>query len=369
MGHPGDAMKIRDAEEEKQVPHPRFARVRNDKTGVGAAEVGAGAGWGSRAWDSRAWARGWATAGAAVWAGMAVLARMGIARIGAIELMFLFAPLVIVPLGMELGRLIGGAGFLDEWGQRVQPVGAALAVVAMWLPPGRRAGVVALGWMLVCALMAGSGIWDLVLGLWTDADRGCRATWAIARIDLAVGGAWLVASRMGMRPMGIQEPIGLLTAVHFHFAGFATATIAAATLQFAGRRGTQRWLKWIVPVVVGMPFVVAAGFVISPGVKMVAAVLFSMSVAALAIFVRACGRQARNGTARILLQVAAGAIFAGMVLSGVYAMADFVGSDVLTIPQMARTHGILNAVGFCLPGLLGWLVEKSSGQGVVISGQ
>jgi len=35
-------------------------------------------------------------AGAAVWAGMAVLARMGIARVGAIELLFLFAALVIV---------------------------------------------------------------------------------------------------------------------------------------------------------------------------------------------------------------------------------------------------------------------------------
>ena len=49
----------------------------------------------------------WATVGAAVWAGMAVLARMGMARVGAIELMFLFAPLVIVPLGMELGRMHG----------------------------------------------------------------------------------------------------------------------------------------------------------------------------------------------------------------------------------------------------------------------
>jgi hypothetical protein len=61
----------------------------------------------------------------------------------------------------------------------------------------------------------------------------------------------------------------------------------------------------------------------------------------------------------VLLQVAAGAIFAGIVLSAAYAVADFVGSDVLTIPQMARTHGILNAFGFCLLGLLGWLVEGS----------
>jgi hypothetical protein len=172
-----------------------------------------------------------------------------------------------------------------------------------------------------------------------------------------------------MRPMGIQEPIGLLTAVHFHFAGFATAMTAAATLQFAERSGEQRWLRGVVLMVVGMPYVVAAGFVISRGLKMAAALAFSASVGGLAIFVRGCGRRVRNGTARILLQVAAGAIFAGMVLSGAYAVADFVGSEALTIPQMARTHGILNAVGFCMTGLLGWLVENSSGQLPEVSGQ
>ena len=318
------------------------------------------------------WAAGWATAGAAVWAGIAILARVGVARIGAIELLFLFAPLVIVPLGMELGRVMVGGGWADELGRRLQPLGAGLAVVAVLLPPGRRAGVIALGWMIVCLLMAGDGVVRLGRALWGDADRSVRATWAvvgIARIDLAVGGSWFVASRLGMRPMGIQEPIGLLTAVHFHFAGFATAMIAAATLRFAERRGEQRWLRRVVMIVVGMPFVVAAGFVISPRIKMAAAVAFSAGVAGLAIFLRGCGRRAGNGTARILLQVAAGAVFAGMIFSAAYAVADFVGSDVLTIPQMARTHGILNGVGFCMTGLLGWLVENSSGQLPEVSGQ
>jgi hypothetical protein len=195
----------------------------------------------------------------------------------------------------------------------------------------------------------------------------------MARLDLAVGGAWLVASRLGMRPMGIQEPIGLLTAVHFHFAGFATAMIAAATLRFAEGRGENklglRWLKPVALMVAGMPVVVAAGFLISPAVKMSAAILFSASVAGLAIAVRACGRKAEDATARILLQVAAGAVFAGMVLSASYAVADYMGSAALTIPQMARTHGILNAVGFCLPGLLGWLVERSGCQSPVPSTQ
>ena len=313
-----------------------------------------------RAGSADSWARVCATAGAFVWAGVAVLARTGVARIGALELIFLFAPLVIVPLGMELGRGIGRAGRLESTARWLQPLGAGLAVFTMLLPPGRNAGLFALGWMAVCVLMAGAGMLSIGQALWGDAREGARATFvdaalAVARVDLAVGGAWLVASRLGMRPMGIQEPIGLLTAVHFHFAGFATATIAAATLQF----GERRWLRPVVAMVLGMPFAVAAGFVISPGLKMGAAFLFSASVAGLAIFVRAAGRQAKDATGRVLLQVAAGAVFAGMILSGTYAVADFFGSDVLTIPQMARTHGILNAVGFCLPGILGWVVARS----------
>ncbi len=308
------------------------------------------------------WAPICAIAGAAVWGGMAVLARMGIARVDGIELLFLFAPLVIVPLGMELSGVIAETNALHELARRLQPLGAALAAVAIWLPPGRRAGLFAIGWFMVCGLMAASGMVGLVRGPWLDSDSRVRATRIvvdIARFDLVVGGAWLVASRWGMRPIGIQEPIGLLTAVHFHFAGFATTMIGAATVRFAERGGAQhKWLRRLVLMVAVLPVVVAAGFVISPVVKLGAAVLFSASVAGLAIEVRAYGRKAHDATARIFLQVAAGAIFMGMVLSGAYAVADYLGSDALTIPEMARTHGILNAVGFCLAGLLGWLVEK-----------
>ena len=306
----------------------------------------------------RAWARFCATAGAAVWAGLAVLARVGILRVGSIELLFLFAPLVIVPLGMELGREVTGGNLMFSVTRRMQPVGAAFAVAALWLPPGRMAGLLACGWMAVCLLMAGAGLVDWFSAWRSGAFAAGRGTYAIARIDLAVGGAWFVASRLGMRALGIQEPIGLLTAVHFHFAGFATATIAAALLKFAGH-GSARLLKSVVALVVGMPFVVAVGFVTSAWLKMGAGVLFSVSVAALAVLLRANSRK-MIPTARFLLQIAATAVFAGMVLSGSYAVADFLGSTVLTVPQMARTHGVLNSVGFCLPGLLGWLVEVES---------
>jgi hypothetical protein len=346
------------------------------------------------------WGAGWALAGAGGWAGVSVLARMGIARIGVIELMFLFAPLVIVPLGMELGR-VGGfesgiARGLAGAAQTLQPLGAVLAVVAVCLAPGGRAGLLAGGWMVVCGLMAGAGAVELgalilgsaIMGSAVEMEkltggapvatrvlpvsaevvavpsRLSRIAACVGRIDLAVGGAWLVASRLGWRPMGIQEPIGLLTAVHFHFAGFATAMIAGATLRFAeerfaGRDGLLRWLRGVVVLVLGMPFLVAAGFVISPELKMVAAMVFSVSVAGLAGFVWMCSGEVRDGTARNFLRVAAGAVFVGMALSGTYAVADFVKSELLPIPRMASTHGVLNALGFCLLGLLGWIVDSN----------
>lgn len=296
--------------------------------------------------------------GATAWATIAVLARTGAAPIGSIELIFLFAPLVIVPLGIALLRLFDAASRFDRIAQRLQPFGAALALVALCLPPGRSAGILASGWMCFCLLLALSAVAHFFPS--SQPSKGSfhvQIVLAIARIDLLVGGAWFLASRFAMHPLGTQEPIALLTAVHFHFAGFATAIISAAMLRFAQQHGLDRWLNRLVPLVVGMPFVVAAGFVISPALKMGSAVLFSLCVAALAIALRSLARSTQSHTARFFLNLAAASVFAGMVLSTVYAIADFRGSDLLPIPQMARTHGVLNAVGFCLPALLGWLIE------------
>jgi hypothetical protein len=114
-----------------------------------------------------------------------------------------------------------------------------------------------------------------------------------------------------------------------------------------------------VPAVVVLPFVVAVGFVISPALKVIAATAFSICVIGLALWLWACGRRVEEGTARVLLHVAAGTVLAGMALAGSYAIVDFLKSDALPIPQMARTHGLLNSMGFCLLALLGWLMESS----------
>jgi hypothetical protein len=38
---------------------------------------------------------------------------------------------------------------------------------------------------------------------------------------------------------------------------------------------------------------------------------------------------------------------------------DWLKQDWLVIPRMASTHGLLNALGFSLLGILGWVIEFS----------
>jgi hypothetical protein len=311
------------------------------------------------------WARICAAGGAGAWAGLAVLGRAGVWRVGGIELLFLLAPLVVVPLGMALGRVLefpspARARAIDCLVARGQPVAALAAVIAVLGPSGPTAGLLAGTWLVLASLIAISGVAGLISAL---ASRRLPLLWewalGIARIDLAVGGAWLLISRLGIRPLRMPEPVELLTAVHFHFAGFATATIAAAAVRRAAGRAQKRWLRLLIPVVVGMPFVVAVGFVTLPALQPGAALLFGISIAGLAVCLRASAKTMTHPTSRVLLAVASASVFAAMVLAGAYAIADFRGSDRLTMPQMASTHGLLNGVGFCLPGLLAWLVEMA----------
>jgi hypothetical protein len=299
----------------------------------------------------------WATLGAAAWALLATLAGLGRAPLGVIELLFLFVPLVIVPLGLELGGVTAPVVWPlpEEVAVILQPAAAALVVISFWFPPGGVAAALVAPWMAVCLLVALAGLLS-ILGGAIHALASVAAH--MARIDLAVAGGWLCISRLGLHPLGIQEPIVLLTAVHFHYTGFATALLAGTILAFARLKGRSlRLLGPVVALVVLVPFVLAAGFVFSPVLKLMAALVLSLSIMALAGFLLCLINELRSATARGFLSVSGAAIVAGMGLAGTYAFGEALGKDWLLIPRMASTHGVLNGLGFVLPGLLGWLIE------------
>lgn len=59
--------------------------------------------------------------------------------------------------------------------------------------------------------------------------------------------------------------------------------------------------------------------------------------------------------AAVLLAVSAVAVIVPMLLASHWAAAtNLAGLDALSIPVMARAHGVGNAFGFTLLGLLGW---------------
>jgi hypothetical protein len=294
--------------------------------------------------------------GAATWALFALLAGLRRAPFGIIELLFLFAPLVIVPLGLELTRRLTGVGSSRVAG--LTPVLQILATIAVsvgfWLAPGRTAAALSVAWLLLCLFLAA----DRFLQLRTEGRTSLSPILNLAYIDLILGAAWLVTSRAGFRPMGFQEPIVLLTAVHFHYSGFATALIASATLrEFRRRNLVMPGVRVLIWLVVLLPFLLAAGFVFSPLLRLVAAISLATCVTALATILLWFAAEFHSGPARVCLRAACCVALAAFSLAGIYAVSEYFGRDWITVPGMANSHGVLNGLGFVLLALLAWLME------------
>jgi len=304
--------------------------------------------------------------GALLWCVIAVGSIVRRLWLGPIEVLFLLAPLVHVPLGFRVvRRLFGEYSPFGRIAIIVLPLGAISAATSFWLPVGRIAAVLAAGWFLVCGLAAFDGLWRLFRGGYRSAEGLCiSASFAY----LAVGGVWLVLSRSGTLPMHFAEPIVLLTAVHFHFMGFALPIMAGATGRALGKREPigysaveRSTFRFVATGIIGGPAIVAAGFVLSSALlKLVGALLLAMASIGLAGFVLFVLPWIRPRLAKVLLSISAASLVVGMILAATYAVGEFTERYWLLIPQMARLHGTANALGFTLCGLLGWTLAAQT---------
>ena len=173
---------------------------------------------------------------------------------------------------------------------------------------------------------------------------------------LPVGGVWLVLSRLGETPLALGEPIILLTAVHFHYAGFAACVLAGATGRALPSAGGL--FRLVALGVMGGTFLVAVGFLVSPAFKVAAIVLFVASLLALTVFSGIAVRQIPRRAARALVGISMASLVVGTLLAAAYGIGEFTGDLPIDIPQMARWHGPLNGVGFTVCGLLGWVLAE-----------
>ena len=280
-------------------------------------------------------------------------------RLTLVDLLLLLAVVVIVPLGLRLLPFAGQRSRqLLRLATAVQPLGAAAAVVSFLLPTGWTAGAIALLWLLTCAIASLAGLVDLIE---RRSIRPAALVPAAAAGFLSVGAGWLVISRAGLQPQGFSHEIVELTAVHFHYAGFA-ATLMAGLLMVALR--DRGWLAGYAAgagmlIVLGVP-TTAAGIVTGSGALTVAGpVLLGLGVlsnAGLTAF--AIAPRLRPTMGRWLLWISAAGVLVPMLLGVDYALSRVMPIPALDLRAMALIHGDLNALVFSLCGLLGWTLAR-----------
>ncbi len=257
----------------------------------------------------------------------------------------LLAPLVVVPRLVAflpprawIGRLAGLPLFL-----------AALPlVVAFALPTGPLAGALALPWLL-CALVGvvaavrhglpnlpsillprrlpELGI-DVALGFWS------------------VGALFALLDRLGV-DTGFSPAVVLLTATHFHFAGFGLLTVASLLAV------DRRWLSASVAgLMVGIP-ITALGFALpSTTISAVGALVTGLSGIGVAVGLVTTRVHVASDW---LVRLAGVALLVGMPMGIAWSIAIATGQAFLDLDTMVRTHGALNATAVLLVVLAGRL--------------
>jgi hypothetical protein len=269
-----------------------------------------------------------------------------------IDRFLLLAVLVVTPLALSLCErdVIPTA---RGWVPPLQLLAAVLVVASYAVADRIEAGALSAAW-LVFAAGAAAGVrrvvWERTI-VARDTPVLCAA---VAMIDLLVGAAWLTAARGGLLPLRFGEPLVSLTAIHFHYAGFAVAVlagVAVSRLRAAAHR--SRGVAMVAAGVLAGPPAVAVGFLVSAGARALAVSIFTAAVVGLAVLLlRVAGSEPRR-LARTLLATAALAVLFSIFLACAYAWGEWSGAAYLTIPRMVAVHGWVNAFGFTVPALLG----------------
>jgi hypothetical protein len=254
---------------------------------------------------------------------------------------FLVAPFVIVPLLLNAippaERPLSVAGPLAL-------LAAAPLLGAFAVQPGAVGAALTLPWLAltgsfgIAALAAGLRGLPGILRRRRASELGLLAAFGF----LGVGGLFLAFDRIGFQPGGFSAEIILLTAIHFHFAGFGAMSVTSLL--------ARRWALMAAPVfglLIGIP-VTALGFVTGSMIlNAVGASITGASGIALAVALL-FDRSPRSMPLRAAWSLAGLVLLIAMPMGIAWSVAIAMGSSFLDVDQMVRTHGELNAIAVVL---------------------
>jgi len=310
---------------------------------------------------SQTWLQGSALAGTVVWELGFFWRSSPLIETELINKLLLLAVLVIVPLGLSVAATDQSeqSSFSFRLAAFAQPFGAAAVVVSFLLKQGIAAALLASTWLIVTGLISSHGLSRLLA---RRARVFAEVAVSAGLVYLSVGSGWLIMSRLGIQPLGFGDTIVLLTAVHFHYAGFAALILSGLAGRVLAHQSSsvQRLYALVVLGVIGGTPLVAAGITFSPLLGLVGTLIISSALLLLGILV--IGWVVPNLTRRsvqLLLVLSSVSPFISMTLASVYAYSIVAKKLIIDIPQMALAHGIINALGFSLCGLLAWTLFRS----------
>lgn len=261
---------------------------------------------------------------------------------GLVGVLVALGMVVVVPLGLRRLETPGLGPLSRAW-----PVLGTVAAMALLLPRGPLAVLLVTPYAAACAAATACGLWRLVVAQRLTAQELAAAT---ATTSLSVAALSLLAERAAVELLGFSLAVHGLTVAHFHYAGFAAALLAGLT---ASRVPSRLARAGAVGVPVGIAIVAVGHFTgrwteLGGALALTAGLLATSWVAArgVAPLLEPVGRR--------LMLVAACATPVTMLLAVHFALGRATGLPHLSIPETAATHGVLNALGVGLCGLLAW---------------
>lgn len=275
-----------------------------------------------------------------------------------VVILLLFSAMFLMPLS----RRLWDSESRQTWRPAME-LGCAVLIAASFMA---NSAVYVIPWLLVRSAAAYEAIRNCSRKTLRDP---AELTLLSARIFPAIGAAWLVAHRANWAPWGFDPLIVLLTAAHFHHAGFTLPMMAGLN----ARANPGCWTRFsCVAILLGVPLV-AVGitgthfgmlkFVEPFGVVIL--VMGALGVAASQVR-RGLERQRTIWTG-IGFLLSGASLFAAMLLALGFGLRYLVPNFALTMPQMWAIHGTLNAFGFGLCGILAWCAWTTSADKTLLS--
>jgi hypothetical protein len=271
----------------------------------------------------------------------------------AITLFLMFVPLVLFRLSFPMLVPPSPVRHRLAWYavSYLQLPAAACLAGSFLLERGEMASLLTLPWLGFTAFLATLGL-DRLLNLKANSESEWGSI--AASLLLPVGAGWAYLSRAGQNPFGFSDVIVLLTAVHFHYAGFVLPILSGQLLKARHDRLSRTIL---VGVIAAVPLVAIGITVTQLGGPREVELLAAFALAALGITIGSMILKMgfrEGGISGVLFAISGLSLLIALLWSAIYAAGQYGWLPGVTIPQMVYLHGAVNSLGFAFCGLLGW---------------